>query len=88
MANNSEPLYSDIWEALKKRGTCKVAVHPALQDRVIHAVINKKYYDSMYKFSLAERNRRSKITYTKAKNQVVFTLTEYVKFSSLTSGDI
>ena len=86
MANNN--LYDDIWLALKQKGTCKVAVHPALQARVIHAVINKKYYDATYKFELAERNKRSKITYKKTTTGISFTLTEYLNFSSLNHGDI
>lgn len=81
-------LYNDIWLALKQRGTCKVAVHPALQDRVIHAVINKKYYDAPYKFELAERSKRSKLSYRKSKSAIEFTLKETTNLKSISIGDI
>lgn len=84
----TEALYNDIWEQLKAKGTCKIAAHPALHARIIHAVINKKYYDAVYKFELAEKNKKSKITYSKSANQIKFSLTVTLNFKSLTTGDI
>lgn len=84
----TETLYTDIWNMLKAKGTCKVAAHPALHARIIHAVINKKYYDAVYKFELAERKRRSKISYKKSASQLQLTLTEHVCIKLLTEGDI
>jgi hypothetical protein len=80
--------YLDIWEALKKHKICVVAVNPALHERIIHAVINKKYYDEGYKLVLLEKGKRSKLTYKCTKTQIHFTLTESVNFRNLTVEEI
>ena len=81
-------LYTDIWEALKRTGKCNIAAHPALHSRIIHAVINKKYYDAVYKFQLAESKKTSKLLYTKTKTQIKFILTERTDLTSITDEDI
>lgn len=81
-------LYNDIWDSLKRTGKCNIAAHPALHKRIIHAVINKKYYDSVYKFQLAESKKTSKLSYTRTKSQVKFVLTERLDLPSLTTEDI
>ena len=74
-AKVSEALYLDIWKALKANRKCKVACHYALHARVIHAVINKKYYDDAFKLEQAEANLWSKLTYICGSSHIDFKLT-------------
>jgi hypothetical protein len=82
------PLYDDIWEHIKKHHKCKVAAHPALHKRIVHAVINKKYYDLTNKFELLESKKHTKLLYVCELNQITFKLQVYDDFKRLTSGDI
>lgn len=82
------PMYNDIWEQLKRNKTVRVAVHSALHRRIIHAVINKKYYDTGYKFRLAEQSKIGKITYKCSSNLITFTLTETWNFKSMSVNQL
>lgn len=81
-------LYNDIWTVLKQRGECKVAARPDLHKRIIHAVINKKYYDTGYKFLLAEEKKTAKLFYTRTNTCIEFKLVTYVNLRKLNDGDI
>lgn len=82
------PKYTDIWEHIKLKGKCKVAAHPALHARIVHAVINKKYYDEAYKLQLIESRRKCKLLYSKATSSITFTLVYYDDLNNLSIGDI
>lgn len=82
------PLYDDIWSHIKKHGKCKIAAHPALHKRIIHAVINKKYYDLSNKLELAESKRFTKLVYTRTTNQIIFNLITYHEWNMLTTEDL
>ena len=91
MPAKKDPLYNDIWEILKKRGKCKVAAHRALHKRIIHAVINKKYYDSVFKLELGLKHTEAKMYYDCDANSITFILTYRVAMRSLAAislGDI
>lgn len=88
MATSSEPLYNDIWKHIKAKHGCKIAAHPALHKRIIHAVINKKYYDFSYKMDLQEKKKSSKLTYIRTASQIIFKLTIYTQLGDITEGDI
>lgn len=87
MATNN-PKYDDIWNYLKTHHKCKVAAHPALHRRIIHAVINKKYYDLTEKLANLEAKKYTKLMYTREKNQIIFKLVTYHNFNTLTDKDI
>lgn len=90
-ATYSSPLYNDIWDILKSKGKCKVAAHPALHSRIIHAVVNKKYYDTGYKFELSEKLEHAILYYTKGKNHIEFRLAFFPDLRSMkhiSIGDI
>ena len=82
------PLYDDIWNRIKLTGKCKIAAHPALHSRIIHAVINKKYYDLNNKLELAEAKKYTKLVYVISVNQIVFHLNTYHLFGLITHDDI
>ena len=91
MATNrtrSEPLYNNIWDHIKKNGKCKIAAHPAFHSRIVHAVVNKKYYDDGYRLHLTETNTYSKLVYVKGTNFIMFSLVVYDNFRNLKAGDI
>lgn len=82
--SSSESLYVDIWNILKEKGKCKVAANPALHKRIIHAVINKKYYDLGFKLLLIESHKGCKIRYVRGTNFISFELTYYYDFKAIT----
>jgi hypothetical protein len=84
----SEPLYSDIWNHIKVKGTCKIAANAVLHARIIHAVINKKYYDSAYKLEMAENKKISKLFYKKEINCISFRLEIRNDLKNYTTEDI
>ena len=81
-------MYDDIWEKLKLHKKCSVAAHPAFQRRIIHAVINKKYYDEGYKLQLLEKHMTCKLSYIKTSSKIVFTLTMHIKYANLTTEEL
>lgn len=90
-APKTNPLYSDIWNVLKTKGKCKVAAHPALHRRIIHAVVNKKYYDTAFKFEMTERMTRVIMVYTLGHNYICFELKKHPHLQSMAHlrvGDI
>ena len=88
MVTRADALYVDIWERLKLHRKCRVAVCTALQRRIIHAVVNKKYYDLAYKLQLAESKQFAKIVYVTTKNEIHFTLLIHNRVNQLTEDDI
>ena len=66
--------YEPIWLQLKEHRQASVIVAPAMQARVIKAVIKEKDMDVAYKYLTAERHEAYKLCYTKKDNLVQFTL--------------
>ena len=81
-------LYLDIWNTLKARGSCRIACHSSLHRRVIHAVINMKYYDVANKFQLNEIGRKSRLSYKCTKTSIEFSLTQSLCSKSLTLTEV
>lgn len=81
-------LYDDIWKQLKLNGKCKIAARNDLHRRIIHAVINKKYYDNGFKLLLLEEKRTAKLQYKRSVNCIEFTLQYYTNLNSIDTGDI
>jgi hypothetical protein len=81
-------MYDDIWSKLKAKGTCSVAAHPVFQRRVIHAVINKKYYDEGFKLMLLEKHQTCKLSYVRTASKIVFTLTTHIHYATLTHEEL
>ena len=75
--------YQPIWEALKLRGYCKVAVPKPLHKRLIKAVIKEKYQDLGFKLLLDENSQRAKISYNQTQSMIEFFL-----HKSIGLGDI
>lgn len=87
----ANPMYTDIWNILKTKGKCKVAAHSAMHRRIIHAVVNKKYYDAVYKFEMSERMTRVILVYSTGHSHILFQLREYPHLQNLSHlrvGDI
>lgn len=80
--------YETIWNALKKQGTIKLAIPPALQKRVIKAVINLKDQDTCRKLELNNRKKKEKIEYHRDAALVTITLKTYDNLRSIGLGDL
>lgn len=81
MANPHLNTYGPIWNLLKQKGYCKIAVPKPLQKRVIKAVIKEKYKDLGHKFMV-----HSRLKYIVSGSQIEFWLIVYkepVRFDDL-----
>lgn len=84
-------MYVDIWNRLKLHGTCRVAAHHALHKRIVHAVVNKKYYDTAHKMLLEEKSTYCKLLYKKTTNTIEFRLVYHIDknyLETLTAEDL
>jgi hypothetical protein len=80
--------YDSIWTALKLKGEIKLAVPPAIQKRVIKAVINLKDQDTCRKIELIHRMKKEKIQYTREAAMVTIRLTTYDNLNAIGIGDL
>lgn len=80
--------YDTIWITLKQNKQIKLAIHPALQARVIKGVIHCKDHDLIRKMELAQRRKKEKIQYTISGVQVEIKLIEYASLKNLDVAEI
>lgn len=66
--------YQPIWEQLKQKGFCKVAVPKPLQRRVIKGVIKEKDEDIVFKFLSAEDGKWYKLSYVIHGAEITFSI--------------
>lgn len=80
--------YIPIWDALKSKGVCRVACNAGAQRRLIHGIVNVKYYDLAYKLELSSKGKKARLSYTRTSGTVEFHITLSICSKSLTISDI
>lgn len=75
--------YQPIWEQIKQKGSCKVAVPKPLHRRVIRGVIKEKDEDIAFKFLAAEKWAWNKLQYEIQGSQITFVLTHSLTLEDL-----